>query len=61
MGGYMNWAAAFYVATLWLLAAAAWQFFRPIPSDASHRHVAIRVFQDIAPAVLLGLLLARIL
>jgi hypothetical protein len=57
----VNWAAAFYVATLWILAAAAWQLYRPLPIGATHRQASVRVFQDIAPAVLLGLLLARIL
>jgi hypothetical protein len=57
----MNWAAAFYVATLWMLAAAAWQMYRPLPTDASHRQAALRIFQDIAPAVLLGFLMARVL
>jgi hypothetical protein len=57
----MNWAAAFYIATLWLLAASVWQMYRPLPVDATHRQATLRVFQDIVPAVLLGFLLARIL
>lgn len=57
----MNWAAAFYAATLWILAASVWQMYWPIPPDSTHRHAAFRVFQDLAPAVLLGLLMARLL
>ncbi len=57
----MNWPAALFAATIWMLAASVWQIYRPIPSDASHRHAAYRVFQDLAPAVLLGLLMARVL
>lgn len=57
----MNWAAGFYIVTLWMLAAAAWQMYRPVPPESTHRQVGARVFQDIAPAILLGLLLARVL
>lgn len=57
----MNWAVAFYTATIWMLAASIWQLYRPIPVDSTHRHAALRVFQDLAPAVLLGLLMARML
>lgn len=57
----MNWAAAFYAVTIWMLAASFWHMYRPIDDTASHSYVGFRVFQDVAPALLLGLLLARIL
>lgn len=57
----MNWAAAFYAATIWMLAASIWHMYRPIDDTASHLHVGFRVFQDVVPAALLGLLLARVL
>lgn len=55
----MNWAVAFFAATIWLLAASLWQIYRPMPETAAHRHVALRVFQDLTPAILLAFLLAR--
>lgn len=57
----MNWPAALYAATIWMLAASFWQIYRPMPDTSSHRDVAVRVFRDVAPAVLLGLLMARVL
>lgn len=57
----MNWPAALFAATIWLIAASLWQLYRPMPETASHRQVAYRVFQDIAPALLIGILMARIL
>jgi hypothetical protein len=57
----MHWAAAIYATTIWLLAASFWQMYMPAPDDASHRDVAGRVFRDIVPAVLIGILVGRVL
>jgi hypothetical protein len=57
----MNWAAAFFAATIWLIAASLWQMYRPMSPNASHRQVGIRLLQDLAPALLLGLLMARVI
>ncbi len=57
----MNWAAAFFAATIWILAASLWQMYRPISPDSSHRQAGIRLLQDLAPALLLGLLMARMI
>lgn len=57
----MNWAAAFFAATIWILAASLWQMYRPMAAESSHRQVGLRLVQDIAPALLLGLLMARVI
>lgn len=57
----MNWPAALFATTIWMLAASFWQMYRPLPEDSSHKDVAMRVFRDVAPAVLLGFLMARVL
>jgi hypothetical protein len=57
----MNWSAALFAATIWIIAASLWQIYRPMPEDASHRNVAFRLFQDLTPAVLLGLLMASVI
>ncbi len=57
----MNWAALFYTMTIWLLAASLWQMFAPLPETSEHREAALRLFRDIAPAVLLGILAAMVL
>lgn len=57
----MNWPAALYAATIWVLAASFWQIYRPMPETSSHRDVAVRVMRDLAPAILLGILVARLL
>lgn len=57
----MHWAAALFAASIWMLAASVWQMYRPLPEDAAHRSVAFRVFHDVAPALLLGLLMGRLL
>jgi hypothetical protein len=57
----MNWSAAFYTVTIWMLAASIWQLYRPLPETATHREAALRVFRDVGPAILLGLLMARVI
>jgi hypothetical protein len=57
----MNWSAALFAATIWMIAAALWQMYRPMPVETTHRRAAFRVFQDIAPAMLLALLMARVM
>lgn len=57
----MNWAAAFFAATIWILAASLWQIYRPMSPEFGHRQVGLRLVQDIAPALLIGLLMARVI
>jgi hypothetical protein len=57
----MHWAAALYAASIWMLATSVWQVFRPLPEESAHRDVVARVFRDVAPAILLGFLIGRLL
>jgi hypothetical protein len=57
----MNWPAALFTVTVWMLAASFWQFYRPMPETISHRMAGLHIFRDIAPALLLGLLVGIIL
>ena len=56
----MNWSAALYAVTIWMIAASLWQMYQPLPESMPHRDLAVRVFRDVSPAILLGVLIGRI-
>lgn len=56
----MNWSAGLFAAGLWVLLSAVWATLQPSLYPASTARLAGRVVRDLAPAVLLGLLVARL-
>lgn len=56
----MNWPAGLFAAGLWVLLCAAWVALHPTPRQIATPQLASRVARDLAPALLLGLLVARL-
>lgn len=56
----MNWPAGLFAAGLWVLLSAVWATLQPSLYLVSTARLAGRVFRDLAPALLLGLLVARL-
>jgi hypothetical protein len=56
----MNWDVGLLTTATWMLTASFWHYIRPLPDDITHRAFSIRAGQDLLPALLLGLLMARL-
>ncbi|MBX5443855.1 hypothetical protein [Sphaerobacter sp.] len=56
----MNWPAGLVAAGFWVLLSAVWAALQPALYPVSTTRLAGRVVRDLAPALLLGWLVARL-